>query len=84
MEIKVRRAGGKNRYELLREERIAKIKAYESKLKSISKPRVEERATRIGKDLKETLLKKKQGVQKAAREIAMNARKSKKETQIRL
>ena len=41
MEIKVRGAGGKNRYELLREERIAKIKAYESKLKSISKPSVE-------------------------------------------
>ena len=37
MEIKVRGAGGKTHYELLREDRIARIKEYQARLENVSK-----------------------------------------------
>jgi|GEM_PF-4695839 len=76
MEIKVRGAASKTYYEKLREERIAKITKYQANLKNISNPSVEEHAARIGKDLKTTLLERKQDNQKAAKNIAANAYKA--------
>ncbi|WP_395476975.1 hypothetical protein [Rickettsia endosymbiont of Pantilius tunicatus] len=83
MEIKVRGAGGKTHYELLREDRIARIKEYQARLENVSKKTAIAQATRIGKNLKNTLQQRDQDDKNAARDIAANARRAKRANFIR-
>ncbi|MGU9987253.1 hypothetical protein [Rickettsia sp. R1] len=78
MEEKVQGTGGKTRYEQLRENRISKIKEYQAKLKNVSKKTAVTQAATIGKDLKDTLLKRKQDNKKATGDLAANARRAKR------
>lgn len=83
MEEKVQGTGGKTHYEQLRENRISKIKEYQAKLKNVSKKTAVTQAATIGKDLKDTLLKRKQDNEKATGDLATNTRRAKRANFIR-
>ncbi|WP_341791935.1 hypothetical protein [Rickettsia endosymbiont of Gonocerus acuteangulatus] len=78
MEIKVRGAGDKTHYELLREDRIARIEEYQARLENVSKKAAITQATRIGKNLKDTLQQRNRDDKNAARDLAANARRTKR------
>lgn len=73
MDSKVPGSPDKTWYEKGREERIAKIKGYQDKLKNTAKEAAVAQAKRIGK----TLLQRKQDDRTVARNITANARKTK-------